>query len=479
MSEKGIGYDEFDLARIWTVLLKIKHWKKLTWTQLAAQVQAQSGVIFDRKYFHRLKDGKLGTERVHAVVLTISSRYVPNFEDDLENRNIQGRIRFNSLEAFSDIRSNIFEFNRMSRENTKIFSSKIRYQGSSHLDPLKVEIFESEVSFFRDTYLYRIVEHVDIPAKTTYLLSSPSSAVPLDRSIGYANLLDSFSPSISANSIFDLALFFARFFYRVDITPIISLNAALTHSLDTGLDIAGAIERLEIDIPPSIASVGSHFTGSFLAVEMDKLQRVHFEVGPTGEVLRFDQSTLAVVETSPADQQTVRRFEGVVFKQHPCREQLLTSVRSHLKKSEVGRLFDNLCASGMLDLKFFAAHEFSVVYDSIGVSVVTSAPHIQRFLSERNILDIVKKIRFADQHLLGFTTPPVEGDLLEYATVVHSKALDSIIYSLKFVDTYEDETGRRRLIDALDTTELKLFEAIRRSAKPAELFDIYAGISQP
>lgn len=477
MAEKSTGYDEFARARIWVVLQKIKRKKTLTWMELAAQVQAQSGTIFDRRYFRRLRDGQLGTELVHAVVLTISARFVPNFEEELKNRDTQRKIRLNASETFTNMSSSLFEFIRIPDVDRKLFASKVSYQGNIQLDPTTVDVFERPLSFFSDAQLYRLVDHIDIPARTTYFVASQESSLTLDGSTTFTELLKEFQLTISANSIFDLVLFFSNFFYQEDIIPIVGWNAALQHSHETGLDTVATIERHSIDIPPSIASDGTNYIGSFLAANADKLQRVDFEVEPTGHILRFDESTLAVMDTVNQSEKTARYFQSVVFKRHPSEKHLLTSLRKHLNRGQIGQSFDEMCASGMLDVQFYSARDFSVVYDAVSVSVVISAPHDQELLSERNVLDVVKKIRFADQHLIGFTVRPVESDLLAYATAMQSKVLDSVLWSLKFVDTVEDESQRQRFIDALSIEELELLEAIRRCASNSELFDIYSGAS--
>lgn len=93
------------------------------------------------------------------------------------------------------------------------------------------------------------------------------------------------------------------------------------------------------------------------------------------------------------------------------------------------------------------------------------------------VLNLIKGLREADQEMIGFTAPDPSKDLMEYATVMHSKALDAIIYICKFVNELTNSSHFPVLLDSLEQLgHIKVYKAYEKDASKEELFDAYAGL---
>jgi hypothetical protein len=95
----------------------------------------------------------------------------------------------------------------------------------------------------------------------------------------------------------------------------------------------------------------------------------------------------------------------------------------------------------------------------------------------KTVLDLIKGLREADQELIGFTAPDPAKDLMEYATVMHSKALDAIIHICKVLKELTNSSHFSVLLDELDNLgHSKVYKAYSENASKEELFKAYAGI---
>lgn len=86
--------------------------------------------------------------------------------------------------------------------------------------------------------------------------------------------------------------------------------------------------------------------------------------------------------------------------------------------------------------------EHKIVYIHIPIKQTEVLP--------KQILDLTKALRLAEQDIMGFTTPDPSKDLFEYASVVHAKNLDAIVYMCKLV---KDLEGTDKYSVFLDTLE--------------------------
>jgi len=77
---------------------------------------------------------------------------------------------------------------------------------------------------------------------------------------------------------------------------------------------------------------------------------------------------------------------------------------------------------------------------------------------------------------MGYIAPDPTVDIVEYAAVMHAKALDSIIHVCKVVKELTNSSYYSVLLDSLTKLgHIKLYKAYENNASEQELYDIYAG----
>ncbi len=111
----------------------------------------------------------------------------------------------------------------------------------------------------------------------------------------------------------------------------------------------------------------------------------------------------------------------------------------------------------------------NIIYLQIPGKVDKSSPKI--------ILDLIKGLREADQELIGLKTPDPRKDIMEYATVMHTKALDAVLYMCRVVKELTNSSSFSVLLDEIKNLgHIKLYQAYEENASEEELFRIYAKI---
>lgn len=160
---------------------------------------------------------------------------------------------------------------------------------------------------------------------------------------------------------------------------------------------------------------------------------------------------------------------------HPHAEEIINSAKKILKQSETGTLL----------LKVSDVHKIPInVIKGLGESGFSPQARIVYLQASGKTetadgaltLKLIKALRDADQELIGFTAPDPTKDLMEYAAVMHAKALDSIIYVCKVVKELTNSSVYKDLLDGLaELGHDAVYKAYIKEASKEELFDVYAG----
>lgn len=109
----------------------------------------------------------------------------------------------------------------------------------------------------------------------------------------------------------------------------------------------------------------------------------------------------------------------------------------------------------------------NVIYLQVSSKIDKAEPNI--------ILELVKGLREADQHLIGYVAPDPTKDITEYAATMHAKALDSIIYVCRVLKELTNSSYFPVLIDSLKKLGFNSFYNAYLEGRPIdELYDYYA-----
>lgn len=159
---------------------------------------------------------------------------------------------------------------------------------------------------------------------------------------------------------------------------------------------------------------------------------------------------------------------------HPYSETILETAMAVITQAPTGQLLIKACRKGNIPIHIIKGNGIAgfspqarVVYLQVGGKKETADPV--------DILMLIKAMREADQELIGLTTPDPMKDLMKYATVMHTKNLDSIIYTCKVVKELTNSSVYKDLLDGLAKLGYgKVYSAYLKDASEEELFDAYA-----
>ncbi|PZQ46562.1 MAG: hypothetical protein DI551_04975 [Micavibrio aeruginosavorus] len=159
---------------------------------------------------------------------------------------------------------------------------------------------------------------------------------------------------------------------------------------------------------------------------------------------------------------------------HPYADSILDSAMAVISTVPTGQLLIKACRKGGIPIHIIKGTGIAGFSPQARV-VYLQVPGKKETADPVDILMLVKAMREADQELIGLTTPDPLKDLMRYATVMHTKNLDAIIYTCKVVKELTKTSEYPELLDGL--TKLgygKVYSAYLKDASEEELFDAYA-----
>ncbi len=160
---------------------------------------------------------------------------------------------------------------------------------------------------------------------------------------------------------------------------------------------------------------------------------------------------------------------------HPHAHKIIEEAIDVIKESETGAHLTKINTVHNIPIhviKGMGASGFNpqakVIYLQVSGKTDQASPNI--------ILELVKGLREADQHLIGYIAPDPTKDITEYAATMHAKALDSIIYVCRVLKELTNSSYFSVLIDEMKKLgHHSLYTAYVNEASEQELYDVYAG----
>jgi hypothetical protein len=159
---------------------------------------------------------------------------------------------------------------------------------------------------------------------------------------------------------------------------------------------------------------------------------------------------------------------------HPFSNEILESARETIRSTETGRSLLKSCEMGRIPInviKGLGEPGFSPESRIIYVQAAGKTTKADTKL----VLHLVKALREADQDLLGMKAPDPLKDIMEYATVMHGKNMDSIVHVCKFVKDLVNTSLFPDFLDGLDDLGYKkVYQVYADGGSKEELFKAYA-----
>ncbi len=159
---------------------------------------------------------------------------------------------------------------------------------------------------------------------------------------------------------------------------------------------------------------------------------------------------------------------------HPNADSILESALAVISQVPAGQTLMKACKKGSIPIHIIKGNgqagfspQARVVYFQMAGSKKTA--------DSVDILMLVKAMREADQELMGLVAPDPMKDIMKYATVIHTKNLDAIVYTCKLVKELTNSSVYKDLLDGMAKLGYgKVYSAYLKDASEEELFDAYA-----
>ena len=159
---------------------------------------------------------------------------------------------------------------------------------------------------------------------------------------------------------------------------------------------------------------------------------------------------------------------------HPYSREILDSAKEIILSTETGRSLTKSCDLGRIPINVIKglgepgfSPESRIIYIQASGKTNKADPKL--------ILQIIKAMREADQDLLGLKVPDPTKDIMEYASVIHAKNMDSIVHVCKFVKDLINTSGFTDFLDALDDLcYKKVYKVFAENGSREDIFKAYA-----
>ena len=160
---------------------------------------------------------------------------------------------------------------------------------------------------------------------------------------------------------------------------------------------------------------------------------------------------------------------------HPYADSIIEGAKEVLKESETGQTLIQVH-----EKYDFPIHVIKGTGES-GYSPQTKVIYLQipgkiSKTDAKDIIKLAKALREAEHEVIGFTAPDPSKDFIKYASVMHAKNLDSIVFTCKVVKELTNSSYFSDLLDALTYFGyIDAYKAYENNASEKELFDAYEG----
>ena len=465
------GHSPFQQRVLWTALNTYRTSQKLTWVSLAHKLQADTGVTFYDTYFRRLKKGELRNESASTVYDWFVDSINPQFSYPQPTHNYEQSDEHDELVRWKKISPDLTK-NLFKSFNSSILIPDINFDNTA------ISVCQPT---FLDSPLYRICEYTTLPQFVQYFSKIDDTTYGLlDGFPGPDNFVE--WENVNEGNIAALL----NLFHEID-------GSESLLCLDI-LDATQALEYEEIDIyKPYFTNHTYKKLGDPKDIEIEfecdvfkgrKAYRRHYSI-KKASINYVDRACIYSFTSFPA------------FKPFKNGSRLLTPNRlSECQETKFReRIIDIVSAvrtgfglltmidPSIIDDSTFEPYSFKVL------SGVTYGWHLSHPLRQLTLfytsntkevtakiaIDLIYYLRMIEQEVLGFTLPPANESMYEYACVAHAKNLDATLFICHFyIDVEDSNEWMDYLRDEYDSRGLHpLISALKRGASGEELSDIY------
>ncbi len=471
-------YDQFSRQKIILAVNNVLRRKRLTKTQLASQVQADTEQTFDRKYFSRLEAGTLSNELVDAVVSTIENRYYHNFRLHLE----QGSRRKPELSTNQDEYTTTFSginWKPLPHHLKDRVLEKFKLPKDVIIPPSQFSVRYNDLGFCKGWRILNLTAHHAVPSVSFHFLTDGKRSISLNRSREVNALASDLSFCVSLDTAIEYVQFVMLFLQDGEAEIIFSVKQFVHLSESEISYVASVCNEDGGSMLPRVRRTENGFQIRLVTQQMERISLLDVELTPTGHIL--DLNSAEVHDADPTTNSSSAEIDWLAdtlsldIETHPHSASIENQINIVVGLSEVGETLLRGARRGLMNYTIYGSHKFSCSFEMSSRAILLGAPYNEAKLTERNLLEVVQQLRFVDQELIGKTLPDPRENLTEYAIVAHSKNMDSIVWVCNFIIGLPD-AHREEFIQAMPRVWIGMYDAVCAGASKAIIFEIYSGL---
>ena len=161
---------------------------------------------------------------------------------------------------------------------------------------------------------------------------------------------------------------------------------------------------------------------------------------------------------------------------HPHAEAIIEEAEAIIRESETGQLLLKAKTKGNIPVSVMKGSG-EAGFNPDSKIIYLQVPGKVKKPDNNLIIQYVKALREADQHLMGYIAPDPNKDIMEYATVMHAKNMNSIKYVCKFVKELTNSSYFPVLMDAVSQLGYKeVYDVYANDGDQEAIFKAYSGL---
>ena len=129
------------------------------------------------------------------------------------------------------------------------------------------------------------------------------------------------------------------------------------------------------------------------------------------------------------------KFTDIEYR-HPQSEKIIEEALEIIRESETGAHLIQVAKKGNIPLHVFKSEEGKSSYIPDSNAIYIGASEKTKEAGPSQVIAVILTLREAEQEMIGLSAPD-PADMLNYATVMHTKNLDALVYMCKVIHEME------------------------------------------
>lgn len=140
---------------------------------------------------------------------------------------------------------------------------------------------------------------------------------------------------------------------------------------------------------------------------------------------------------------------GLVF-EHPNEKLLREAILAELVKVPTGARMAETATDYAVDIRFLKGTPIGQGFTTEGKTLYITVPTRRVNPKPVDVLQAVGGLREVEQTIMGYVIPPLDGDPIDRAAMVHAKYLDTVVHMCKIASEMVEKLKNEQYIEAIE-----------------------------